>query len=332
MHQAEPDVAIYDIIAPESCTFGDPNAFFVWHTGSEVFVCGFFPIRSSDIADITGTEILNYKGGFPSGLVFSNVLIHLQILFSLHPSLIALLAFFSIEGSEELGDTFVSPMSLDSIPSSDMHSQHSIMSSRDSVATTEKSLGENKDGTFANEETINAEVSRLARELTRQSNVTVRSSTENPFFSDDKDSSLNPNSPNFDPRSWIKSLLSIQSRDPKKYPERKTGVVFKDLSVYGFGSPTDYQKDVLNCLLEFGTIFRRLVGIKMKKIQILHGFDGLVKSGEMLIVLGRPGSGCSTFLKTVAGEMNGIQIDENSFIHYNGKLTSVLALMNMTNN
>lgn len=34
--------------------------------------------------------------------------------------------------------------------------------------------------------------------------------------------------------------------------------------------------------------------------KILADFSGIVKPGEMLLVLGRPGSGCSTFLRTVA--------------------------------
>ncbi|KAL7904164.1 Brefeldin A resistance protein [Trichoderma velutinum] len=34
---------------------------------------------------------------------------------------------------------------------------------------------------------------------------------------------------------------------------------------------------------------------------ILQGFNGIVKNGEMLLVLGRPGSGCTTLLKTLAG-------------------------------
>lgn len=33
---------------------------------------------------------------------------------------------------------------------------------------------------------------------------------------------------------------------------------------------------------------------------ILHSFTGLVRPGEMLLVLGRPGSGCSTFLRAAA--------------------------------
>ena len=35
-------------------------------------------------------------------------------------------------------------------------------------------------------------------------------------------------------------------------------------------------------------------------------------------MLGRPGSGCSTFLKTVCGELSGLNLDEGSDIHYNG--------------
>lgn len=33
---------------------------------------------------------------------------------------------------------------------------------------------------------------------------------------------------------------------------------------------------------------------------LLHDFSGSVNDGEMLLVLGRTGSGCSTFLKTIA--------------------------------
>ncbi|KAL2831229.1 ABC-2 type transporter-domain-containing protein [Aspergillus cavernicola] len=148
--------------------------------------------------------------------------------------------------------------------------------------------------------------------------VEVRHTLENPFSLNDPESTLNPQSPNFRVRDWMKMLLEIRSRDPEQYPDRTAGVAFRNLNVHGFGSPTDYQKDVLNSILEFGTIARRLAGIRLSKIQILRGFDGLVRSGEMLVVLGRPGSGCSTFLKTIAGEMNGIQVSEDTVLNYQG--------------
>lgn len=52
---------------------------------------------------------------------------------------------------------------------------------------------------------------------------------------------------------------------------------------------------------------------------ILSKFEGVVKSGEILLVLGRPGSGCSTFLRTMAGEIFGLTVDRNSMVHYNGE-------------
>ncbi|ORY72886.1 pleiotropic drug resistance ABC transporter [Leucosporidium creatinivorum] len=38
---------------------------------------------------------------------------------------------------------------------------------------------------------------------------------------------------------------------------------------------------------------------------LLVGFDGCLKPGEMCLVLGRPGSGCTTFLKTIANNRGG---------------------------
>ena len=54
------------------------------------------------------------------------------------------------------------------------------------------------------------------------------------------------------------------------------------------------------------------------QIDILHNFDGLVHSGEILCVLGPPGSGCTTLLKTLAGETNGIHVNEGSYFNYQG--------------
>lgn len=140
------------------------------------------------------------------------------------------------------------------------------------------------------EDIIEEQVTRLARRLTHQSTRhSVYGQTQNPFLDAKADPTLDPHSSEFKPRNWMKNLLAISSRDPERYPQRVAGISFKDLSVHGFGSPTDYQKDVANSVLEIGSLVRTVTGTGKQKIQILRNFDGLVKSGEMLVVLGRPG-------------------------------------------
>jgi hypothetical protein len=54
-----------------------------------------------------------------------------------------------------------------------------------------------------------------------------------------------------------------------------------------FGSATDYQKSVGNVWLEAVGLARNLLrASKPRKIEILQGLDGLVRDGEMLVVLG----------------------------------------------
>ena len=64
---------------------------------------------------------------------------------------------------------------------------------------------------------------------------------------------------------------------------------------------------------------RDLILGRKRKVQILNGIDGVLDAGEMLVVLGPPGSGCTTFLKTIAGEMNGIYLDGDSHLNYRGQ-------------
>jgi len=140
------------------------------------------------------------------------------------------------------------------------------------------------------EDDTEREVTRLAQQLTRQStHYSTSANLENPFLDVAEGSTLNPNGDNFKARDWMKNLLALTARDPERFPQRAAGISFKNLSVHGYGSPTDYQKDVFNSILQIGHLFRLLTGTGKQKIQILRNFDGLVKSGEMLVVLGRPG-------------------------------------------
>lgn len=159
----------------------------------------------------------------------------------------------------------------------------------------------------------------LARAVTQQSLKDSRGDYINPFLGSSGNPALDPHSGKFNARAWCKALLAIQSRDPERYPERTAGIAYKNLSVHGFGVPTDYQKTFGNYPLEIGSLFQQLIGRREKtKIQILRDFDGLVRSGEMLVVLGRPGSGCSTLLKAIAGETNGFFVDNRSYLNYQG--------------
>src|ERR1700712_4766298 len=104
--------------------------------------------------------------------------------------------------------------------------------------------------------------------------------------------------------------------------QRRAGIVFKNLKVCGSGSAINLQKNVGSLLLS-PLRFREFFGKGPEKT-ILNDFDGVVKSGEMLVVLGRPGSGCSTLLKSLMGELHGLDMKPKSVVHYNGLLTSLL--------
>ncbi|KAH7117404.1 ABC-transporter extracellular N-terminal-domain-containing protein, partial [Dactylonectria macrodidyma] len=114
---------------------------------------------------------------------------------------------------------------------------------------------------------------------------------QNPFQAGE-DSPLNPNSPNFSGREWAKAVVELVQQDGHAF--RAAGVCFQNLNVYGFGEASDYQSDVANVWLSAGSVFSRLIGSSRQRIDILRGFDGVAHKGEMLVVLGPPGAGCST--------------------------------------
>jgi ATP-binding cassette, subfamily G (WHITE), member 2, PDR len=162
----------------------------------------------------------------------------------------------------------------------------------------------------------NEEVRGLARQITSRSSVS-NAGGENPFNAE-RDSRLDPASSHFNARAWAKAMLRLSERDPENFKKRTAGFAFRDLNAWGYGAATDYQKSVGN--VWFGVLgsVRNIFKTNKRRIDILQSFDGLVESGEMLVVLGPPGSGCSTFLKTVAGETHGYVVDPNSYLNYQG--------------
>ncbi|KAF2092595.1 hypothetical protein NA57DRAFT_82150 [Rhizodiscina lignyota] len=132
----------------------------------------------------------------------------------------------------------------------------------------------------------------------------------------DDDPVFDPSSKSFDIYKWAKKF--IRELDEEEVKRKRAGIVFKGLNVSGSGSALNIQNTVGSLLMapfHIGEFVN--IGHKPQK-QILKDFDGVLKSGEMLVVLGRPGSGCSTLLKSMCGELHGLQVDDGSTVHYNG--------------
>ena len=95
---------------------------------------------------------------------------------------------------------------------------------------------------------------------------------------------------------------------------RHVGVVFKNLTVKGLGLGAALQPTLADPFL---ALPRALMGLFTKGPKrtaatrpvrtLLNDFSGCVRPGEMLLVLGRPGSGCSTFLKVLANQRFGYE-------------------------
>ncbi|CAK3958660.1 ABC drug exporter [Lecanosticta acicola] len=94
---------------------------------------------------------------------------------------------------------------------------------------------------------------------------------------------------------------------------RHVGVVFKHLTVRGMGLGAALQPTFGDPFLALprliGGLFtrgRKTVGKPPIKT-IINDFSGVIRPGEMCLVLGRPGSGCSTFLKVIGNQRFGYE-------------------------
>ena len=94
---------------------------------------------------------------------------------------------------------------------------------------------------------------------------------------------------------------------------RHVGLVFKDLTVKGVGLGAALQPTLGDIFLGLPRLIQGFIGKGPKIGQkpptrtIVNSFTGCVRPGEMLLVLGKPGSGCSTFLKVLANQRYGYE-------------------------
>lgn len=110
--------------------------------------------------------------------------------------------------------------------------------------------------------------------------------------------------------------------------QKHTGVEFQNVSVFGVDESTSIVPTVGDVFLAPYYIPKKLIfGDKTAQALKKKGDDKLrkivqnininVNAGEMCLVLGRPGAGCSSFLKTIAGETD-LFVKVEGDISYNG--------------
>ena len=133
-------------------------------------------------------------------------------------------------------------------------------------------------------------------------------------------------------RAEIQRLMSrMFGRDRQAQSEdertRHVGLSFKGLTVKGMGLGAALQPSVGDFLLGIPRLIKGLFTRRRYSLgagtgkhpvrTLLDDFNGCVRPGEMLLVLGRPGSGCSTFLKVLGNQRFGY-VDVSGHVTYGG--------------
>lgn len=109
-------------------------------------------------------------------------------------------------------------------------------------------------------------------------------------------------------------VISIHERDVASgFPARELGVTWKDLTVKAISADAAIHENVISQfnVVKLAQESRHKPPLKT----ILDNSHGCVKPGEMLLVLGRPGSGCTTLLNILANKRNGYA-DVFGDVHY----------------
>lgn len=115
-----------------------------------------------------------------------------------------------------------------------------------------------------------------------------------------------------------------EKSDEAGIKHKKVGVVWEDLEVIGGGGMRINIRNFMSAIIEqFLMPILTILGLfgfkpfAPKPKTILHTTSGVLKPGEMCLVLGRPGSGCSTFLKSITNQRDGY-MDVKGDVQYAG--------------
>ncbi|KAL2354654.1 ATP-binding cassette transporter ABC2 [Cryomyces antarcticus] len=144
---------------------------------------------------------------------------------------------------------------------------------------------------------------RLSRSQSRKS-IPKHAGTQDVENAASSDDSEEP----FDLESALRGNKGLEEEAGIK--SKRIGVLWDGLTVSGIGGVKNYIKTFPDAFVSFFNVFETAmhifgIGRKGREFNILRNFRGVVKPGEMVLVLGRPGSGCTTFLKVIANQRFG---------------------------
>ncbi|KAF9691287.1 hypothetical protein EKO04_010765 [Ascochyta lentis] len=195
---------------------------------------------------------------------------------------------------------------------------------RSSEYVNEKGASEVKGGIAV--QRAEAEFAQLSKELSRTSGISRRMSRVQSHHSrkdqttTDIEKGVDGSSISSEEAFDLEKTLR-GNRDEEEaagIKSKRIGVVWDGLTVSGIGGVKNYVKTFPDAFVSFFNVFataQSLLGLgkKGEEFDILKDFKGVLKPGEMCLVLGRPGSGCTTFLKVISNQRFG-------YTNINGKV------------
>ncbi|KAI0386339.1 ABC-2 type transporter-domain-containing protein [Hypomontagnella monticulosa] len=193
-------------------------------------------------------------------------------------------------------------------PSADSASATDLEEQRETVRQNNPN-GFSRINTGVSVEQAEADFAELRKELSRASRTQSRKG-------DDVEKGLHSSlettdsgeSGTFDLEETLRGGLDAEREAGIK--PKHIGVYWDGLTVKGMGGTTNFVKtfpDAFKDFVDYWTPLMNLLGKGRKgtEVTLLDNFRGVVNPGEMVLVLGKPGSGCTTFLKSIANQRWG---------------------------
>ncbi|ORX75152.1 ABC transporter G family protein [Basidiobolus meristosporus CBS 931.73] len=128
-----------------------------------------------------------------------------------------------------------------------------------------------------------------------------------------------PQGDDFDFKDYLES--GVRAADANGVRRQHMGITFRNLTIVGEGSDASVILTLLSPIRAVGKMLNPMRWFgkisKVTQFDIIHNVTGYCPEGEMLLVLGRPGAGCSSLLRVLANSRQGF-LDVVGEVNYGG--------------